>query len=172
MLFNISISAPNYISFWSIKMLITDFIGILFWLIIMLYYNIKITENKQDRQMAEFFSEKQNEKVRSYISRFFEFLKWTIIIGVFYAAAIKTKSNSIALIYAASMSLLIFYMVLNLNYPIKKLIFNTQNLRKRSKSMNMLFIGLITTGFVAMTIAIGYVIQVISDVILQISSGK
>jgi hypothetical protein len=172
MLFNVSISAPNIIYIGSIKMLITDFIGIFVWLILMLHYNIKIVEDKQDGQKMEFISEKQNKMFRSCISSFFEFLKWIIIIGVFEAAAIKTKANSIGFIYAASMSLLIFYMVLYLNYPIKKLIFSTQNLRERSKAMNTFFLGLITIGFIAVTIALGYVIEIISGVILQISSGK
>jgi hypothetical protein len=104
-----------------------------------------------------------------FVSKLFTNLEWIIILSIFGAAAIKTKSIPIILIWILSYSLLIVYYLSNL-FLLTRTLLGKMNINQKGRLQRGAFAILLFSVFLIISIILASIIQVITDMIIQLSS--
>jgi hypothetical protein len=109
------------------------------------------------------------ELMGRFVSELFKILEWIIILSIFGAAIIKTKSIPIILVWVISFSSLIIYYLFKFSFLARILIDKTE-INQKGRLQRGAFAILLFVVFLIISIILADIIQVITDVIIQLSS--
>jgi hypothetical protein len=149
-----------------IEFLATDLFGFFgfFMLYALIYLVIKIAGDEEKAKTANYVAKTDSvlKKFSDIVPKTFQFLEWLIIIGAFEAAAKRTSSLSLGVIYAGSMGLIVMYLSTLFLPLLRQLI-----LRPKLK---FFYIILLIIGIFIASLVLSGITQLIADFVLDLVS--